>query len=106
MESEQKKETVAEVLAPFRKRIDALDDRIVDLLVERFGIIHEVGLLKSKLGIPAVLPDRVVQVRERCAERAAAKGVSADVVRAVYNILITSACELEEKIISDEKKSG
>ena len=104
MESGQKKETVAEILAPFRKRIDALDDRIVDLLVERFGIIHEVGILKAQKGIPAVLPERVVQVRERCAERARAKGISAEVVRNVYELLIASACQLEEKIISGEGK--
>ena len=106
MESGQKKETIAEILAPFRKRIDALDDRIVDLLVERFGIIHEVGLFKAERGIPAVLPDRVTQVRERCAERAAAKGISGDVVRKVYELLIASACEIEKKIISERARGG
>ncbi len=105
MESEQKKETVAEMMAPFRKRIDALDDHIVDLLVERFGIIHEVGLFKSQRGIPAVLPDRVTQVRERCAKRAFDRGIDGAVVRSIYDILISSACDIEEKIISGGKKS-
>lgn len=102
MKSEVTKESVAEILAPFRKRIDALDDKIVDLLVERFGIIAEVGRVKARHGIAAVLPDRVTQVRERCAERAARLGISADTVRKVYEILITSACEYEEKIIAKE----
>lgn len=102
MRSEVTKEKVAEILSPFRKRIDDLDDRIVDLLVERFGIIAEVAEVKFRHGIPAVLPDRVVQVRERCAERAAAKGISADVVRAVYEILIASACDYEQKFINKE----
>ncbi len=87
-----------EILKPYRARIDALDDRIVDLLVERIGIIHEVGDLKAREGIPATLPDRVDQVRERNAARAAAKGIDPDLVRALYTILIDYSCELEERI--------
>lgn len=87
-----------EILKPYRARIDALDDKIVDLLVERIGIITEVGHLKAREGIPAILPDRVEQVRERAAARAAAKGLDPDLVRALYTLLIDYSCALEEKI--------
>lgn len=87
-----------EILKPYRARIDALDDKIVDLLVERIGIITEVGHLKAREGIPAILQDRVDEVRERAAARGAAKGVDADLLRRIYTILIDYSCDLEEQI--------
>ena len=87
-----------EILKPYRARIDALDDRIVDLLVERAGIVREVGELKAREGIAAILPDRVEQVRERNAMRAGALGLSPDLVRQVYTLLIDYSCDLEETI--------
>lgn len=87
-----------EILKPYRQRIDALDDQIIDLLVQRVGIIREVGQFKFDNDIPAVLQDRVVEVRERAAARAAAKGLDADLVRSLYQILIEYSCNLEEEI--------
>ena len=85
-----------EILKPYRARIDAVDDRIIDLLIER--IIREVGHFKAKENIPAILPDRVIEVRERAAARAAAKGLDPDLVRQLYTILIDYSCKLEEEI--------
>ncbi len=87
-----------EIMKPFRRRIDALDDQIIDLLIERTGIIREVGHFKFENDIPAVLQDRVIEVRERAAERAAAKGLDADLVRQLYTIIIGYSCDLEEEI--------
>jgi len=90
-----------EIMKPFRKRIDALDDQIIDLLIERTGIIREVGHFKFENDIPAVLQDRVIEVRERAAERAGAKGLDADLVRKLYTIIIGYSCDLEEEIKAD-----
>lgn len=90
-----------EILKPYRKRIDDLDDRIIDLLVERTGIIREVGLLKYNEDIPATLPDRVAEVRERAAARAEAKGLAPDLIRRLYTILIEYSCNLEDVIKED-----
>lgn len=87
-----------EIMKPFRQRIDELDDKIIDLLVERIGIIREVGHFKFENNIPAVLPDRVIEVRERAAGRAAAKGLDAELVRQLYGIIIGYSCDLEETI--------
>lgn len=87
-----------EIMKPFRQRIDALDDQIIDLLVTRIGIIREVGQFKFDNNIPAVLPDRVIEVRERAAERAAAKGLDPELVRQLYTIIIGYSCDLEEEI--------
>ncbi len=87
-----------EIMKPFRQRIDALDDQIIDLLIARTNIIREVGHFKFENNIPAVLPDRVIEVRERAAARAAAKGLDADLVRTLYTTIIAFSCDLEEDI--------
>lgn len=89
---------VKEIMKPYRARIDALDDQIVDLLVERTQVIAEVGHLKHEKGIPSVIQSRVDEVRERNAERAAAKGMNADIVREIYARLIDFSCNLEDEI--------
>ncbi len=91
-----------EILKPYRARIDALDDRIVDLLAERMDIIREVAALKGAHGIPAILPDRVAQVRERAAARGAQKGVDPELLRRIYTLLIDRSCALEEELMQDD----
>ncbi len=102
---------VPAIMKPYRDRIDALDDRIVDLLAERAGIIREVARVKFREGIPAVLQDRVDAVRERAAARAAAQGLDPDVVRKIYAELIDFSCGLEEDIMTalsggERRKAG
>ena len=93
-----------EILKPYRARIDALDDKIVDLLVERIGIIREVGHLKAEKGIAPILQDRVDEVRERAAARAEAQGLDGALVRELYARLIAFSCDLEESI--RQRKAG
>ncbi len=92
-----------DVLKPYRKRIDDLDDQIVDLLVRRLDIIEEVAAIKEARGIPAVLEDRVEEVRERCAARAAAQGLDPELVRRLYTVLICWCCDYEQDLMDQER---
>jgi chorismate mutase len=92
---------VMEILKPYRARIDALDDKIVDLLVERIGIIREVGALKFENNIPAVLQDRVDEVINNAAARGKDKGIDPELVRRLYTILVGYSCWLEDEIKAD-----
>ncbi len=74
------------------------------MLAVRYGIIREVGHFKTKNGIPAVIASRVRQVRGRCTERARRKGIDHATVRKVYDLLIESACRLEQGIIAKGRK--
>ena len=92
-----------EILKPYRERIDALDDQLVDLLVAREGIIKEVAHIKVKHDIPAILQDRVDEVRNRCISRAEEQGASPEIVEELYTQLIKFSCDLEEKIAQEIK---
>ena len=86
-----------QLLQPYRERLDALDDQIVDLLVQRFAVIREVAELKAARGIPSVLPARVTEVLDRNAATAEAKGLDPAVVRQVYTYLIKHAHDIEDQ---------
>lgn len=87
-----------EILAPYRARIDTLDDQIIDLLAQRMDIVREVGAVKARENIETVQSDRVVEVRERCAERGAKLGLNPGMVRKIYTTIIDEAHELEQMI--------
>ena len=93
-----------EILKPYRARIDALDDQIIDLLVERTGVIAEVAELKAHEGIAPVLQDRVDEVRERAISRAVQKGMDGDIIRDIYTRLIAFSCQLEEDFANSTKQ--
>lgn len=89
-----------EILKDQRARIDALDDQIVDLLAQRMDIVREVGGIKARENITLVQSDRVVEVRERCAERGARKGLNPDMIRTIYTAIIDEAHDMERAIAS------
>ena len=91
---------IAALLAPFRSQIDHLDKSIVELLVKRFEIIHEVGVIKAAHNIPATLPDRVSEVITNASEYAAELSNDDDLIKEIYNLIVALSCSLEDDIIS------
>src|SRR5207248_5368167 len=45
-------------IADWRKKIDELDRRLVELLNQRAQAAHEIGKLKKEVGMPIYEPDR------------------------------------------------
>ncbi|MDD4891096.1 MAG: chorismate mutase, partial [Phycisphaerae bacterium] len=52
-------------LDDLRKRIDALDANIVELLNQRAAVVVDIGRIKNAAGTPVYAPDREKQVIER-----------------------------------------
>ncbi len=46
-------------------------------------------------GLPAVIPERVAEVRERCAVQAQPHGLEPDFIRRLYTLIIDEACRLK-----------
>lgn len=89
-----------DILKNFRAEIDALDDQIIALLAKRFEVVAKVAQIKTANNIPAVLPDRVEQVKDTAEKRAVNAGLDGKFVRDLYARIIDHACALEEKEIS------
>ena len=93
-----KQESIAELLKPLRDKIDIIDDKIIDLLSDRMDLVRQVGHIKANQDIDIVQQDRVVEVRERCAQRGALKGLNPGMIRNMYNLIIDDAHENEQAI--------
>jgi chorismate mutase len=104
--SESVERRAAAELADFRRRIDALDDELVALLGRRFSIIREVAVVKQTAGIPAFLPDRVMEVIRRSADLAPDHRLDQSFVAALYDLIVGESCRLEERLIHGRKDAS
>lgn len=95
-----------EKLQPYRKRIDDLDDQIIDLLGQRLDIINEVAVLKSENNISPILQDRVDEVRDRCVKHAVAKGYDAKVIADIYSLIIEYSCKVEQDYQAEQENKS
>lgn len=86
-------------LAPFRARLDVIDDEIARLLGERFEICREVAVYKSAHEIPMMQPDRVREVRERYLQRGAAAELPAEFTADLFDLLIAATCRAEDELM-------
>lgn len=48
-----------------RAEVDALDDRLIELLIRRFSAVRKIGARKAAAGAPVLQPDREFAVYER-----------------------------------------
>lgn len=93
-------------LAPFRARLDVLDEQIARMLGERFDICREVAAYKSEHEIAMMQPDRVAQVRARYLARGAEVGLPADFTESLFDLLIGATCKLEDELMADSAAAG
>lgn len=85
-------------LQPYREKIDALDDQIIELLAQRMDIVREVGVIKARENIALVQHARVKEVCDRCAALARDKGLDESLVRKLYETIIDHAHEMESEV--------
>jgi 4-amino-4-deoxychorismate mutase len=86
----------SELMRPFRERLNAVDQKIVDLLVERYKIIREVGAFKEQNNIPTVVEERVKEVINLVGDRAGED--YEDIVCEIYALMIAIAHDLEDEV--------
>ena len=86
-------------LLQLRQQIDDVDDRILDVLVERFAITRQVGLVKRDAGLSPVDNSREGELYARIRDKANERGIDGDVVADVYRALIAHVV-VEHKAIA------
>ena len=79
-----------------RREVDALDDVIVPLLVERVGYMTQAARIKQ--GVEQVRDEaRIQAIVDRVRERAQAEGGDADVIEAIYRSLMEACIAYEHR---------
>ncbi len=84
-------------LPDIRTRIDGIDEQLMNLLCERASLVHHVGEVKKKEGLPIFAPERESAVYERLAKlndgRLPQKSVTA-----IFREVMSTALALEDDL--------
>ncbi len=70
-------------LSILRDQIDDVDRQMVELLARRLALVEQVGVVKSKHGLPIYAPDREAAMLASRRQEAESKGVPADLIEDV-----------------------
>jgi isochorismate pyruvate lyase len=89
-------------MADVRKKIDALDDALVELLARRQRQIERAAAVKPQLGVPARVPERIDEVLARVLGAARREGLSSEVAVSLWNMLIEWSIRYEERLMGDK----
>ncbi|MEU6479361.1 chorismate mutase [Streptomyces sp. NPDC047017] len=91
----------ADVLAPHRDRLDAMDEQILGLLTARMRVCLDIARLKARHGIPMMQPERVGLVVARARAHAAAHGLPEEFLADVFQRVIDETCAREDALIAE-----
>lgn len=72
-----------ENLAELRRRIDSLDEELVELLSKRMSVCREVGHFKAEHSLPVIQTDRYNDLMQCRVEQAVREGLSPDFMRTI-----------------------
>lgn len=93
-----------EELETYRKRIDEIDNQLIALFAERFGIVRAVGQLKAENNIAIVQSTRAQQVVNRVTDMARESGIPPEFIKALYEDMIDHAHVIEHAIEKDHNE--
>lgn len=84
-------------LPELRQRIDALDGELIRLLNERTQVAREIGVIKSREGLPIYSPDREIKLLRSLVERSDGP-LRPEAIRAIYREIMSAALAVEKDV--------
>ncbi len=92
-------------LEDWRRRIDEIDRRLVELLNERSSCVLEIGRLKKTDGMALYQPEREREVLD-AAERANQGPLSEAAIRRLFERILDEARSVERAVMHDDAGPG
>ncbi|MCB2137703.1 MAG: chorismate mutase [Rhodobacteraceae bacterium] len=89
-------------MAEIRGEIDRIDRALIGILAERAGFIDRAAEVKSDLGLPARLDDRVAEVMERVTGHSRELGLDPVLAEDIWRRLIDWSIAREERVLNPE----
>ena len=86
----------SEKINTLRKKIDSLDNQILDLLIDRFSVSKEIGEIKSIENLKVGDPNREQDIIDRLSERFAGKLEHKDIV-AIFGPIYHISKKIQKK---------
>lgn len=85
-----------ERILPLRKKIDEIDEQILNSLKERIEICKTIGAIKRKYNIPIKDQSRERKIFKSINERTTQLGLNPDQIEMVYREIITMCISIQE----------
>ena len=86
----------ATALGELRHRVDAVDEQLLGMILERIDLCVDVAKVKLGAGMPLHQPEREAEVREKYRRIAAGLGMSEDFAARLYDLILAEAYRLEQ----------
>ena len=87
----------AELLS-VREKIDAIDERLVDLLAERFQLTHQVGLLKANQQLSALDATREAEKLARLADLSSDRDLNPELIQELFRRIMQQVVQNHERL--------
>ncbi len=84
-------------LAQLRAEIDRIDSELVKLLAARMKVVDQVIAVKTRTGLPALIPERVEEVADRVREEAKRLGAPPELAELVYRRMMDWVIAYEDQ---------
>lgn len=85
-------------LPDLRQKIDEIDDRIVELISERFRITDEIGTLKADSSAPALDAEREQHIISRLTEKSGKLAVNPDLISSIFRSILSEVVLKHQQI--------
>ena len=85
-------------LGPIRKKIDALDTKLVELVNKRLALAAEIGKIKRKTGGEIYVPEREDAVIRKVSAQNEGP-IKNEALRAIYREIMSAAIALEKPLL-------
>ncbi len=92
-----KNRSVAELLKPYRERIDQIDETILNLLAERAELAKKIGDIKKEAGLEIHVPEREREIIERLLEKNKGRFPESALIR-IFREIISACLSLEKPL--------
>ncbi|WP_416308239.1 bifunctional chorismate mutase/prephenate dehydrogenase [Neptunicella sp. SCSIO 80796] len=80
-----------------RQQIDRLDSQMVELLAQRAEVTRQVGICKSKVGMPIYVPTREAELLAKRRQQAIQQGVSPDLVEDILRRVMRESYQTQNE---------
>lgn len=86
-------------MTALRRRVDALDGRLIALLGERTRLIDRAAQIKLRDGLPALIEERVEEVAANVRHLAAQEGVDPDLADSLWRMMMSYFIDREARFL-------
>ena len=85
-----------------RQKIDEIDDKIVELISQRFKQTNEIGLIKAHGELPLVDENRESEIISRLLEKSETLSLNPDLITSIYRSILTEVVSNHNLLMKKE----